>query len=106
MAPSGHETEHAKQWMHLDSMCWICLAMLHVSGLWHHLHLRLQPFMNIVDLIPGPSWIDILWIVVIVPLIYMCMHLVVTITKLGYIFYRKTMIYFQKMYICYVIPIF
>ena len=33
-----------------------------LSGLWHHLHFRLQPLKKTVVRIPGPSSVDIRWI--------------------------------------------
>lgn len=41
-----------------------------LSGLWHHTHLKGQPLRKIVLLMPGPSSVDILWILRMVPFGY------------------------------------
>ena len=45
----------APQWVQKFFLYMSCLAVLSPSGLWHHLHLRGQPFKNTVILGPGPS---------------------------------------------------
>jgi hypothetical protein len=47
---------------------WILPEML--SGLWHHTHRKEQPLRKIVLLMPGPSSVDILWILRTVPFGY------------------------------------
>src|SRR5208337_535513 len=57
-----------RQPMHLDfTQCtWSLFEML--SGLWHQTHFNGQPLKNMVLLMPGPSSVDMRWILRMVPL--------------------------------------
>jgi len=61
-APAGHASIQLMHPMHREpTQCTSGLAEM-LSGLWHHTHLKEQPLKKTVDLIPGPSSVDIRWI--------------------------------------------
>lgn len=68
IAPGVQASAHFLQPMHLRSLIIISGSLLKPSGLLHHGHVKGQPFINRVVLIPGPSCIENFWILNINPL--------------------------------------
>src|SRR5690554_2336699 len=62
----GHTCIQAPQPIHLSGYTRSCGVRDSVSGLWHHLQLKLQPLKNTVVRIPGPSFKENRWIFVII----------------------------------------
>ena len=61
IASSGQTASQARERMHLGPCHTTCGFGDRPSGLWHQVHARLQPFTNTVVRSPGPSSVDIRW---------------------------------------------
>jgi len=58
----GHMSRQVRHPMQRDPIQWIWGWGEMLSGLWHQVHLRLQPLKKTVVLKPGPSSVDMRWI--------------------------------------------
>ncbi len=58
---SGQDAIQVLHPMHLFSIHCICGLREMLSGLWHHWHASPHPLKNTVVRMPGPSSVDILW---------------------------------------------
>jgi hypothetical protein len=62
MAPHWHAAWHEPHPMQRSCLKEISGLAERVSGFWHQMHLRGQPLRNTVVRIPGPSWRENRWI--------------------------------------------